>query len=97
MEENKSKIEFSKHTLERAEERGATKKEIEDTIQSGEDYPAKNGRKGKEKVFDYDKEWNGKYYAEKLVRVIFVVYEKIISTVTVIVRFGKFTKEEENK
>jgi len=85
-------IEISEHTLSRAQERGTNELEIKDVIENGNEVPAKESRKGKEKVYAFDNDWKGKYYPEKLVRVFFVVGEKIISTVTVIVQFGKWTK-----
>jgi len=87
-------IEISEHTSERAKERGTNDEEIKDVILTGIDCSAKGDRKGKEKIYSYNKEWNGKSFPEKLVRVIFIIGEKIISTVTVIVQFGKWTKTE---
>ncbi len=88
-------IELSEHTSERAKERGTNDDEIKDVILTGSYFPAKGERKGKEKIFSYNNEWNGKIFPEKLVRVIFVIREKNISTVTVIVQFGKWTKTEQ--
>jgi len=85
-------IEISEHTSERAKERGTNNDEIKDVILSGNDCESKGNRKGKEKVYEYNKEWNGKKFPEKLVRVFFVIGEKIITTITVIVQFGKWTK-----
>ena len=91
------KVEISSHTLERAEERGATEEEIEDVIKTGEEISAKHDRIGKEKVYNFDDEWNGKHHSEKLVRVFYILFETIARTVTVIVRFGKFTKDENHE
>ncbi len=87
-------IHISEHTSERAKERGTNDDEIRDVILSGTECSAKGIRNGKEKIYPYNKEWNGKTFSEKLVRVIFVLGENIISTVTVIVQFGKWTKTE---
>jgi len=46
-------IQIDPHTLERAEERGATEKEIKDVIQSGFAIPAKHGRIGRAKVCNF--------------------------------------------
>lgn len=43
------------HTLERAQERGATEAEIEDVIDTGSAIPAKYGRIGKAKIFAFDR------------------------------------------
>ena len=50
-------IRINPHTLERAEERGATKTEIEDVIRTGAAIPAKGNRQAKEKVFDFRRQW----------------------------------------
>jgi len=44
-------IQIHPHTLERAEERGTTKSEIEDVIRTGTPIPGKRNRQAKEKVF----------------------------------------------
>lgn len=85
-------IEISEHTSLRAKERGTNDDEIRDVIKTGNEFAAKGDRKGKEKVYPYNDVWNGKRFPEKLVRVIYVIREKFISTVTVIVQFGKWTK-----
>ncbi len=86
-------IEISEHTSERAKERGSNDEEIRDVILTGTDCEAKGNRNGKEKIYSFNQTWNGKMFAEKLVRVFFVIGETIITTVTVIVLFGKWTKK----
>jgi hypothetical protein len=49
------KINIDPHTLERAEERGASEEEIEDVINTGFVIPAKYNRKGKAKIYDFQK------------------------------------------
>jgi hypothetical protein len=46
-------IRIDSHTLERAAERGATTEEIKDVINSGHPIPAKYGRLGKSKIFQF--------------------------------------------
>jgi hypothetical protein len=53
-------INISPHTSERAQERGTNDDEIKDVILTGVDCHAKDDRFGKEKIYQYDKEWNGK-------------------------------------
>ena len=48
-------IQVDPHTLERAEERGANEKEIKDVINTGFPLPAKYGRMGKAKVYDFNR------------------------------------------
>lgn len=50
----------------------------------------KKGRKGKELVFDYNKEWLGKYYPQKKVKVIYVDEEDQIVVITVKVYYGEW-------
>ena len=46
-------IQIDSHTLERAEERGTSKKEIEDVINNGFEIPAKYGRLGQSKIYNF--------------------------------------------
>ena len=55
-------IQIGPHTLERAQERGASEQEIKDAIETGFDIPAKYGRMGKAKVYDFKQKRHGKYY-----------------------------------
>jgi hypothetical protein len=56
------RIQIEPHTLERAKERGTNEDEMQDTIKTGFDIPAKGNRKGKAKVYDFRQERPGKYY-----------------------------------
>jgi hypothetical protein len=58
-------IQIDPHTLERAQERGASEQEIKDAIETGFDIPAKYGRMGKAKVYDFKQKRHGKYYEQK--------------------------------
>lgn len=84
------KIQIDPHTLERAEERGTNKKEIRDVIETGFTIPAKSGRLGKAKVYDFKRKRNKKYYPQKRVEVIYVIEQNKIITVTVYVFYGKW-------
>ena len=84
------KIIIDPHTLERCEERGASVEEIEDTIVHGIIELANGNRKAKYKVYDFNKERNGKFYEQKRIKVVFVEEENEIVTVTVIVYYGKW-------
>ena len=89
-------IQIDPHTLERAEERGANEKEIKDVVNSGIPIPAKRGRLGKFKVYDYKQKRHDKYYEQKRVEVIYTVEEKNIVTVTVYVFYGKWEEQNAN-
>ena len=83
-------IQINPHTLERAEERGATKTEIEDVIRTGTPIPAKGNRQAREKVFDFGRGRQNVYYDQKKVKVIYVLPEDVAMTVTVYVFYGKW-------
>lgn len=84
------KIKIPPHTLERAEERGASKEEIEEVLRTGDPLPAKGGRLGKAKVFSFQATRLGRYYEQKKVEVICVVEGDTMTTVTVYVFYGSW-------
>jgi hypothetical protein len=84
------RIQIDSHTLERAVERGATEEEIKDVIETGITIPAKYGRTGKAKVYDFKKERLGKNYEQKKIEVFYTTVEDLIVTVTVYVFYGKW-------
>ena len=83
-------IQIDPHTLECAEERGTNEEEIKDVINSGLSIPAKRGRLGKAKVYDFKQQRHGKYYEQKRVEVIYALEEVTIVAVTVYVFYGKW-------
>jgi hypothetical protein len=84
------RIQIDQHTLERAEERGTSEEEITDVIESGFEIPAKHGRIGKAKVYQFKKERHGRKYEQKRVEVFYVKEEELFVTVTVYVFYGKW-------
>lgn len=58
-------VSFSKHALFQMARRGASKEEVRQAIEGGEKLPAKKGRVSYRKNFEFDSEWNGKYYQIK--------------------------------
>jgi hypothetical protein len=58
-------IRIDPHTLERAEERGTNEKEIKDVIRTGTSVPAKSGRIGKSKVYDFGQNRHGRITSRK--------------------------------
>ncbi|RKY64865.1 MAG: hypothetical protein DRQ08_06855 [Candidatus Latescibacterota bacterium] len=87
-------IQIDPHTLERAEERGTNEDEIKDVINTGFSIPAKYGRMGKAKIYNFRQKRHGKYYEQKRVEVIYTIERDVIVTITVYVFYGKW--EEEN-
>ena len=63
--------------------RGFTEAEVEETIRESRWEPAELGRMECRKVFPFDREWNGRGYASKEVRPIFVEEADEIVVVTV--------------
>jgi len=86
-------IQIDPHTLERAEERGASGEEIEDVINTGLPIPAKHNRIGKAKVYDFGKKRHNKYYKQKRVEVFYIKEKDTIITVTVYVFYGEWVME----
>ncbi|MEK7881023.1 MAG: hypothetical protein AAB210_03910, partial [Deltaproteobacteria bacterium] len=78
------------HTLERAEERGTSEEEIKEVVIAGFPIPAKYGRKGKAKVYDFRKTRLNAYYEQKRVEVFYIEEDKAITTITVYVFYGKW-------
>ena len=83
-------IQVDPHTLERAEERGTNETEIRDVIEAGFPIPAKCGRIGKAKVYDFKQNRHNKYYDHKRVEVFYLIEVDKIITVTVYVFYGKW-------
>ena len=89
-------IRIDPHTLERAEERGTNADEITNVIITGTAIPAKYGRLGKVKTYDFKMSRLGKYYEHKRVEFFFVVEGDVIFTVTVYVVYGKWEIDDGN-
>lgn len=83
-------IQIDPHTLERAEERGASEEEIRDVINTGTAILARYGRMGKAKTYDFKQQRHGRYYDQKKVEVFYTVEGDVIVTVTVYVFYGKW-------
>lgn len=83
-------IRLDAHVLQRAEERGADKAEIEDVLLTGFPIPAKYGREGKAKVYPFSQTRHGKYYEQKRVEVIYTVQKQALIAITVYVFYGRW-------
>ncbi len=84
------KFKLIEHAKERTIERGATEDEIQMVLSAGNEVQVKKDRKGKETVFEYEREWLGKVYPQKKVRVIYVEENEEIIVITVKVYYGKW-------
>jgi hypothetical protein len=76
-------IRFSKHAMGYTASRGFTVAEVEDAIRTCAWGAAELGRLDCRKDFAYGREWNGKVYATKQVRPVFVDEAGEIVVITV--------------
>jgi len=76
-------IRLSDHAMSYASKRGFTIGEVKEAIHTARWHPAELGRLDCRKDFAYGKEWNGKFYATKQVRPLFVEETAEIVVVTV--------------
>jgi hypothetical protein len=83
-------VRLEPHTLERAEERGTNRKVVEDVLTNEFEFSAHGGRKGKARIYDFNRERLGKYYKQKRVEVIYAEEKNMLITVTVYVYYGEW-------
>ena len=76
-------IEFSKHARDQMTERGASEDQVVETIRDGENVPAKKGRRGYRKNFEYNREWGGRRFASQQVLAIVAEENDALIVVTV--------------
>jgi hypothetical protein len=76
-------IRLSKHALDYAHKRGFTVAEVEEAIRTSSWNAAELGRLDCRKDFAYGKQWNGRLYATKQVRPVFVEEAGEIVVITV--------------
>ena len=80
-------IRLSGHALGYQSRRGFAVAEVEDTIRTSPWLPARNNRYEAMKDYPYDGDWNGRRYATKRVRPVFVEEPAEIVVVTVYTYF----------
>lgn len=85
-------IQIDPHTLDRAKERGTNEQEIQDVIETGVKIPAKYGKMGKAKIYEFKRNRLEKYYEQKRVEVFYIIEKEIAVTVTVYVFYGKWER-----
>ena len=78
------------HARERLLERGATEEEVRQTVRSGTPAPAGAGRQAKERVFPYNATWQGRHFAQKMVRAIYVEERNRLVVLTLYVYYGEW-------
>ncbi|MGQ9555492.1 MAG: hypothetical protein ACUVWR_15425 [Anaerolineae bacterium] len=84
-------IRIDLHTQARTGERGTNVDEIRDVVSTGTPIAAHSGRYAKAKIYDFNAIWNGKFYQQKRVEVVYVVRNGEVTTVTAYVFFGKWS------
>lgn len=80
-------IRLSRHACENLAFRGATEEEVFGSIRTADWGRSEQGRFECRKDFRFDREWNGKKYATKQVRPIFVDEPATIVVITVYVYY----------
>jgi hypothetical protein len=75
------------HAQGRLAERGASEQEVVLTVQDGEPFEAKFGRKWFRRNFPFDQDWRGKRYATKQVEAYAVWEQEHWLVITVLVKF----------
>lgn len=63
---------------------------MKEVIRTGFPVPARYGRIGKAKIFDYKQERHGVYYVQKRIEVFYTMEKDAVITVTVYVFYGKW-------
>lgn len=84
-------VQIDDHAKKRALERGASEDEVYDTLKTGKTITAKSDRLAKEKIYTFNEKWNGKFYEQKQVKVIYIVEGTTTIVITVVVKYGNFT------
>ena len=80
-------VRFHPHAQERMIQRGATEKNVVDTVVKGEQFEAKFGRSGFRRNFVFEKQWRNRYYKTKQVEVYVVREGNDWLVISVIVRY----------
>ncbi len=80
-------INFHPHALERMAQRGATQKQVIETVEAGERFEAKFGRIGFRRNFLFEKHWRNRYYKNIQIEVYAVMESKDWLVISVITRY----------
>lgn len=80
-------VKLHPHAKERLLERNATEQEVIATVTKGETFPAKYGRIGFRRNFNYEDTWMGKHYLTKQIEVYAVKEGNDWLAITLITRF----------
>ena len=75
------------HAVARMSERGATLEDVEETVTAGERFPARFGRTGFRRNFDFGADWRGRRYRTKQVEAYAVGEDGDWLVITVVVKY----------
>jgi hypothetical protein len=81
---------FLDHAQLKMAERGTSEAEVIETLERGQQEPAREGRLSKAWVFEYDAEWNGKHYRQKRVEAIYKLEGEDTVVLTVYTFYGQW-------
>ena len=85
----KEEIIFTKHSLKQIESRGISQKEVIGSIHNSKWFNAEHFRHSATKVFMFNDNWEGEFYKQKEVKVIFKKENDKIIVITAIARYFK--------
>jgi hypothetical protein len=80
-------VRLHSHAKGRLLERGATEKEVIETVEEGEPFPAKYGRTGFRRNFPFNGIWRGKHYRTKQVEAYAVKENDEWIIITIVARY----------
>lgn len=80
-------VKLHHHAQDRLKERGASEEDVVLTVERGERFPAKYGRTGFRRNFQYNKEWRGRHFGTKQVEAYAVEEGGDWLVITVIIRY----------
>ena len=81
------KVKLHPHAQARILERGATEREVIATVENGEQFPVRFGRRGFRRNFPCKAQWRGKHYVSKQVEAIAVQENDNWLVITVMVKY----------
>jgi hypothetical protein len=72
-------------------QRGVTEVEVMAVLEGGQAVAAQGSRRARGLVFPHAKEWAGRFYDEKKVKVVYIEEEDEIIVVTVLAYYGRWS------
>jgi Domain of unknown function (DUF4258) len=85
------KIRIDPHALARLPVRGVSADEVLEVLTRGEAAEARGERCAKELVFTHERLWAGRFYAQKKVKVVYMIEGDEIVVTTVLAYYGRWS------